>query len=102
MGASAFFETATGTTLNEAFGKARDAAQQMYGQNPYSGTIATKPDVILIERPASTLDEAMAHAHQLIDNADPRIDNKWESAGALRLHPIDGKPTWLIFGWAPS
>jgi hypothetical protein len=100
MGAVVFSETVTGSTLDEAFRKAKDEAEKMYGSIGYSG-IAAKPDVILMEDFELAWREAAEHADWLIASADPRIDDKWGPAGALRLHPIDGKPAWLIFGWTP-
>ncbi|MEV6956121.1 hypothetical protein [Streptomyces sp. NPDC051183] len=102
MGAHDFYQVMSGATLHEAFRDAVEQAQHEYGHDPYSGTVATKDEVVLIEEEARTEDDAQARAHELIEADDDRIRDKWGPAGALPLHPVDGQPAWLLFGWVAS
>ncbi|WP_327258217.1 hypothetical protein [Streptomyces sp. NBC_01244] len=102
MGAHDFEQVISGATLPEAFRDAVEQAQHEYGPNPYSGTVGMKDEVLLIEEGSRTEGEAQARAHELIEADDERISDKWGPAGALPLHPIDGQPAWLLFGWVAS
>ena len=96
MGASTFFQKGQGQTLEEAFNAAVDYARYMHGHAGYSGTLAEKHDVVLVSDTPHTVGEAQALADSLIEQRDPRIDDKWGPAGAIRID----KTTWLFFGWA--
>jgi hypothetical protein len=96
MGASTFGETANGKTAKEAFRKAVEQAQFDYGHAGYTGSIAEKSEFVMIDVPAGK--NAYDHAHDLIDDGDPRIDDKWGPAGCIKLDDN----TWYFFGWASS
>jgi hypothetical protein len=40
----------------------------------------------------------MAYARELMNNDDPRIEDKWGPAGCVAL----GGNRWYFFGWAPE
>lgn len=96
MGATTFTTVAEGDTADEAFRFARIEAQYDRGHGGYTGTIAEKSSFTMIARNLVPKD-ALALAEQLIDDGDPRIDDKWGPAGCIAL--ADGK-RFLFFGWA--
>jgi hypothetical protein len=94
MGADVFMITATGVSARDAFTNARQEALHYSGHGGYTGTIAEKDSFNVI-----TLKEGLEphkYADELIDNRDPRIDNKWGPAGCFDL----GGGRYLFFGWA--
>ena len=95
MGACSFSCMAEGSDAKEAFGKAVEDAQYENGHGGYTGTIAEKGSFVMI-----TCDDPNPHAFadKLVDQGDPRIDDKWGPAGCISLG--DGK--YLFFGWASS
>lgn len=102
MGACDFSVMAEGTSLEDAFSKAASEARYMYGHGGYSGTIAEKHDVVLIDTVASER-EAYDLAEKLLGEDDERIDDKWGPAGAIKIAggPPD-RQQFLLFGWASS
>ncbi|MEU3907963.1 hypothetical protein AB0F20_29835 [Streptomyces goshikiensis] len=102
MGAHPFHQAVSGATLAAAFDEAVQQAQREYGENSYSGSVGMKEEVLLFEEPPRSRDEARARADELIAADDERIRDKWGPAGALPLHPVDGQPHWLLFGWVAS
>jgi len=96
MGATTFINTVNGATLQEAFADAVKQAQYDYGHAGYTGTIAEKNVVTLIQRGPVPKREAIRLAQELIEDADARIDDKWGPAGAIPLE----EGGWLVFGWA--
>lgn len=101
MGGHDFEQVISGATLHEAFRDAVEQAQYEYGHGP-SGTVGMKDEVVLIEEESRTENAAQARARELIEADDDRIRDKWGPAGALPLHPVDGQPAWLLFGWVAS
>ena len=96
MGAERFSTTGSGKTVDDAFDAARDQAFYDYGHSGYSGSLAEKTDFVEISVPEGQDPEEFAE--NLMDNADPRIRDKWGPAGAvLQKHGV-----WLFFGWASS
>lgn len=71
----------------------------------YSGTIAEKDDFIVIEIPPEFQSDpsdgdygrVIKYADHLIETRDPRVDDKWGPAAAIR---IESKASWYFFGWA--
>ncbi|UQA93672.1 hypothetical protein [Streptomyces halobius] len=100
MGAIEFFTTATGTDLDTAFSTARDEAAWERGHGGYTGAVAEKDEVTLLDEPRRSEAAAMARAEELICAGDPRIDDKWGPAGALPLTTDSGEDGWLFFGFA--
>lgn len=100
MGAVAFFATATGPNLETAFNTAREEAQWEHGHGGYTGTVAEKYEVTLLDEPRRSEKDAMARAEDLIGVGDPRIDDKWGPAGALPITTDSGHEGWLFFGFA--
>ena len=96
MGACDFQTTARGKTAKEAFATARSQAQYDHGHAGYSGTIAEKHEFVMIEVPKDQ--EPIKFVRSLMQDGDPRIDDKWGPAGCVKL---DGD-TWLFFGYASS
>jgi hypothetical protein len=104
MGAYTFIDTGKGKTAKEAFLAARDSAAWEHGHGGYTGTIAEKHDFTMIPftptatDPAEQIREASNFAHKLIDDEDPRINDKWGPAGCIALPNF----TFLFFGLASS
>ncbi len=96
MGAEVFTVDSTGDNVLEAFRGAVEDAEYESGHGGYSGTIAEKEDFVLIDLPEGQ--DPHKFADELIHANDPRIDNKWGPAGAIKT----GDGEWLFFGWASS
>jgi len=94
MGACTFFTVSKGKTADAAFSEAVYTARYEYGHGGYTGTIAEKHDFIMIELPKGAV--PVKYAEQLIDDGDPRIDDKWGPAGCIEM---PGNK-YLFFGWA--
>jgi hypothetical protein len=99
MGACTFYQIGTGDTAREAFGEAVQEAGFNFGHSGYTGSIAEKSSFVTIrvpnlEKPSKK--EAYDYADQLIEESDPRIDDKWGPAGCIDL----GDRQYLFFGWA--
>ena len=83
MGAETFETHSPHTDVATAFRAAVEEAQWEHGHGGGSGTIAEKDEYVVITRQALTLDEASRLARKLIDDDDPRVDDKWGPAGAI-------------------
>lgn len=101
MGAETFgtFVSRTPQTATPAaaFSRAVQDARWENGHGGYTGTIAEKDKFVAIST-VETVEIARAVAKQLIDNDDPRIDDKWGPAGCI----VVGDLGFLFFGWASS
>lgn len=103
MGAETFTTLGRGNNVADAFVAAHTQAQYDYGHAGYTGTIAEKFEYHVISKDPLPPDDAFALAEKLIDKQDPRIDDKWGPAGAIRiLTDNPSEETWLFFGWASS
>lgn len=100
MGACTFHNTARrGTaTAQEAFQRLGDDDRYENGHS-YSGGIGMKHDFVHIAT-VDTYQEADALASKLIQDSDPRIDDKWGPAGCITIR--EGDVQFLFFGWASS
>lgn len=96
MGATAFFETAKGKTVEEAFDTAVKDAKEVYGTCGNTGTIAEKEEFIIISKTTKTLEAAKKMANRMINNQDERIDGICGACGCI---PLD-TGEWFFFGWA--
>ncbi len=94
MGAQPFVTHASGEDAKSAFWTAVDAALFEYGHSGYSGSIAEKDSFVAIELPKGVNPEK--EACRLINECDPRIDDKWGPAGMFNL----SEGQFLFFGWA--
>lgn len=65
----------------------------------YSGGIGMKHSFVMIDT-VDTDEEAHALAYKLIDECDPRVDDKWGPAGCIAVR--NGQVQFLFFGWASS
>ena len=101
MGASTFTNFGPDRELDaqKSFESLTRAARHEHGHGGYSGTIAEKHSFVVIQATPVNPEAAYELADRLIDAADPRIDNKWGPAGAIRVkgERFDG---WCFFGWA--
>lgn len=97
MGAEVFTHGSELEDVREAFRECVDEALYDYGHSGYSGTIAEKGDFVVIDSTPHSKKDATNLAWRLIDERDPRIDDKWGPAGAIKL-----EKGWLFFGWASS
>ncbi|MFF4507647.1 hypothetical protein [Streptomyces sp. NPDC001401] len=100
MGALDFYTTATGTDMQTAFNTARAQAEWEYGTSGYTGTIAEKDEVTLLDEPKRSEQDAVGRAKELLDGDDPRVSGKYGPAGALPITAVDGSGAWLFFGVA--
>lgn len=96
MGAETFETKAKGKTAQRAFDAAQKEARYMHGHCGYTGTIAEKPGFVVIPVPDG--EDPHDFVERLLDESDPRIDDKWGPAGCVAV----GKDEWLFFGWASS
>ncbi len=101
MGSYSFSTFNDGENLEQAFSDARDAAAWEHGHGGYTGTIAEKGEVVVIQRTPLASKDAHALADEMITFGDPRIDDKWGPAGAIRIKD-DEHDGWLFFGHASS
>jgi len=123
MGAEIFSTYQSGKDVAQAFREAVNAAAWEHGHGGYTGTLAEKDDYVVIggdgaelqprmnwtrlevEWPDATpvsLGQAQATADRLLDEADPRVDDKWGPAGAIAVGSGGKVEGWLFFGWASS
>lgn len=105
MGAATFVNVTEGKDANQAFAKARDAAAWENGHGGYTGTIAEKREFVMIDPAkdgADTTDWSQVnyeeYAYSLVNEGDPRVDDKWGPAGCIQLSDRE----FLFFGWASS
>jgi len=96
MGACTFFTVFGGRDAGNAFTEARREAQYERGHGGYTGTIAEKHDFVMISCPEDL--SPATYANRLINDDDPRVEDKWGPAGCIQVEP--GR--WLFFGWASS
>ena len=110
MGSQEFRQYQSGESVQDAWDKAKEQAYWEYGHRGYTGSLAEKDDYTVIQSIPTEYQEAVRLADQMIDQSDPRIDDKWGPAGAIRVKggtvyegfrnvEADG---WLFFGWASS
>lgn len=99
MGALDFYTIATGTDLQRAFNAARDHAEWEHGTG-FTGTVAEKEEVMLLDEPKRSEQEAVVRAKELLNGEDPRVSTKYGPAGALPITTDDGADGWLLFGVA--
>lgn len=85
MGATTFEADYTGKTAQEAFTSAQREARFDHGASGYTGTIAEKDSFIEIPVPKEWDTRRQAYAYHLMENDDPRIDEKWGPAGCILL-----------------
>ena len=96
MGGNTFSQVGKGKTATEAFISAVKEAQHQYGHGGYTGTLAEKHEFTMITPPAGV--DPVKFAHDLVDQGDPRVDDKWGPAGCVKVGPDQ----WMFFGWASS
>jgi hypothetical protein len=85
MGANTFTNYQAGTRLDEAFRDAVTAAAYENGHGGYTGSLAEKSGVTVIDRTVRWLTDAEMTADRLIEAEDDRIRDKWGPAGALAV-----------------
>lgn len=114
MGAVPFETLAFGKTADDAFSNAVEDATHMHGHAGYTGTIAEKSSFTVIPEQEHHGKQKRRYAHQLIEDRNKRICQKWGPAGAIncsgtnaatryrKQHGLEGKhgDVWLFFGWA--
>ena len=99
MGAQDFMVVCAGDTAKLAFDEAVGEARYLHGHGGYTGTIAEKGSFVPVGSAADE-EEAREKAQTLIDNRDPRIEDKWGPAGCIEI--AEPKNTFLFFGTASS
>jgi hypothetical protein len=99
MGGEWFETESEGETVQDAFNKAVEQAEYDHGHSGYTGTIAEKPDFILIPASEYVGRDPRDFVKHLIDTRDEKwIRGKWEEATAIQTGPNK----WLFFGVASS
>jgi hypothetical protein len=98
MGGCTFCISAQGGSAKEAFSIAVEQANDEHGRGGYTGTIAEKNEFVMIPVPADRTGDVWGYAQELIDEGDPRIDDKWGPAGCID----QGQGNFVFFGWASS
>ena len=101
MGAEPFQTIADGKTADAAFDAAVSTALHYHGHGGYTGTIAEKSEFEMVSVAQMTHGEAYALATRLINDGDPRIDDKNGPAGCIPLGTGEFGE-FLFFGWAAS
>jgi hypothetical protein len=96
VGGQTFSQSGKGKTAKEAFQAARAEALHEYGHRGYTGSLAEKHEFTLIPVPADI--DPVKFARDLVDNGDPRVDDKWGPAGCVKVAPGE----YMFFGWASS
>ncbi len=96
MGADSFGTISKGKTAREAFNAAVEKARYDHGHSGYSGSIAEKTSFVVIPCPEGK--QPRAYANALLDEGDPRIDDKWGPAGCIKV----AEEKYYFFGWASS
>ena len=108
VGAATFETYRDGADVSAAFRDAVEEAGWEHGNGGYTGTIAEKYDYVIITRQPMSYDDASRLASDLIERADPRVEDKWGPAGAIPVRqptsPTEQQDPdgWLFFGWASS
>ncbi|MFF0742133.1 hypothetical protein ACFYVL_17220 [Streptomyces sp. NPDC004111] len=100
MGAIEFTEKGSGPDLQTAFHNAVEDSAHQNGHGGYTGSLAEKDSVTLIDSTIRPLKEAEQLANQLIRHFDPRINDKWGPAGALEYTTDEDTRSWIFFGFA--
>ena len=96
MGSDTFFMVRSGKSARDAFKTACEDALYEHGHGGYTGTIAEKDSFQMIDCPKDV--KPKDYAEKLIDEGDPRVDDKWGPAGCIAL----GDNKYLFFGLASS
>lgn len=84
-------------TAIQAFVSAVENAKYKYGNDGYSGTIAEKNILILLEE-VDSFKEARELSNQLMESNHKVYDDKWGPAGCITVKDQG----WLFCGSAPS
>jgi hypothetical protein len=93
-------------SVDQTFLRAVDQAKYEFGHGGYTGTLAEKDSYVVIGDAAGPA-EALTKAQQLLNDNDPRVDDKRGPAGII-LYPWtiassgEAVRKALIFGWASS
>jgi len=94
MGAVVFMNVGLGSSAKKAFDDLVYEARYQHGHGGYTGTIAEKNSFVVIPVPDGMT--AFQYAEKLIDDCDPRVDDKWGDAGCIHVKVDE----YLFFGWA--
>jgi len=98
MGADTFINLQVAPDAKTAFRVLTENARYRYGHDGYTGSVAEKDSFTMIDT-VETQTEAIELANRLVDEEDPRVDDKWGPAGCIE---IKSKGAFLFFGWASS
>lgn len=99
MGATTFGVTVPGKSAMDAFRAAKNQARSYLepeDDDGYTGTILEKESFTMIKPPKGV--DPYKYAQKLIEDDDPRIQEKWGPAGCIEVEP----GTFYFFGWASS
>lgn len=100
MGASEFFNSASGKTVAEAFRNVTEDARYEYGHGGYTGTIAEKNDYkSASSKVFDSYQEAMDFANEKMSDDNHWCQDKWGPAGYVTYKSGQGVK-YLFFGWA--
>ena len=86
MGANSFYtEVLDEADVKVAFTKATRIAKFDKGHEGYTGSIAEKHDFVIVTNKVCSTYDASELADRLVNEQDPRIDDKWGPAGAIPI-----------------
>lgn len=94
MGANTFFVYRDGESVIKCFNAAVADYEFEYGHSGYTGTIAEKSQVTVVQREPVPYEDARILAQQLIERQDVRVDNKFGPAGAIRVKGGTRRVPW--------
>jgi hypothetical protein len=93
MGATNFIWTVAAKSAQEAYKKAVTEAKEMYGSDPYNGTISTTDGFRMFTTGAANEDEAYKFCDDNLDRTE-----KWGKCGCVENPSKPGE--FIFFGWA--
>ena len=97
MSVSAFTIKQPGRNAREAFNVAVYEARKLNGKSGKTGTIAEKPDFVMINEIAGVnFEEGKNYANRLLDKHDKRIAAETAPAGCIRIDTGE----FIFFGYA--
>lgn len=92
MGGEPFRVYSAFTEVRKAFDEAVEEETYLHGADGESASIAEKSSYVVVADEPMSMADAESLADRMIDNRDPRIDDKWGPAGAIPIR--GGRRTW--------
>jgi hypothetical protein len=93
MGACTFIVTSATSDINQAFRELQEEATDMYGRDPYNGTIATCSRVKHVSGPANLGSATKKDIREY-------IDDRFDRMGKRDCEAFFWNGKWWFYGWA--